>query len=77
MALRIFLPPIRGVLKGIDSADAAPNFSEHMNNMRPVSTLNNKIIICQRPALDKWGNGDQIGAAEQPVVALCVVSAVV
>lgn len=77
MALKIFLPPIRGILKGLDSGDAAPNFSEYMNNMRPVSTLNDKIIICQRPALDKWGNEDQIGAAEQPVVAMCVVSAVI
>jgi len=27
--------------------------------------------------LDKWGAGTQIGAAEQPVVAMCTVSSVV
>lgn len=77
MAMKIFLPPVRGILKGVDAGQPMDDFSEHMNNMRPKSTLNNKIIICQRPGMSKWGAGTQIGDAEQPVVAMCVVSAVV
>jgi len=30
----------------------------------------------QRPGLAKWGAGTLIGAAEQPVVAICAVSTV-
>lgn len=77
MAVVAFLPPIRGVLRGIESGQALKGFSEYMNNCRPISTLNNKILVCQRPGMDKWGNGDQIGAAEQPVVEMTLVSSVV
>lgn len=73
----IFLPPLRGILKGLDSGQPAADFSEYMNNCRPISILNDKLLISQRPSLDKWGNGDQIGSAEQPVVSMCVVSAVI
>ncbi len=45
--------------------------------MRVYDTLDNRARGGQRPGMDKWGNGDQIGAAEQPVVAICVVSSVV
>jgi len=36
-----------------------------------------KAVGGQRPGMDKWGNGDQIGAAEQPVVDMCSVTTVV
>lgn len=47
-----------------------------MSNMRPRDTLDNRMRGGQRPGLDKWGAGTQVGAAEQPVVAMCVVSSV-
>lgn len=47
-----------------------------MNNVRPVDVLERQLRLGQRPGLDKWGSGTQIGAAEQPVVAVCLVSAV-
>jgi len=48
-----------------------------MNNVRVLGTFAKQIRICQRPGLDKWGAGTQVGAAENPVVAMCTVSSVV
>jgi len=68
--------PIKGILRGNPSDKTPHEFSEYMNNVRPVDVLETKFRIGQRPGLDKWGAGTQIGAAEQPVVALCTVSTV-
>ena len=69
--------PLRGVSKGSSSDKPSRMSSEYMNNIRSIDVLEHKIRIGQRPALDKWGAGTQIGAAEQPVVAICTVSSVV
>lgn len=53
-----------------------PTTSGYMNNVRPTDVLEKRIRLGKRPALVKWGAGTQIGAAEQPVVAMCVVAAV-
>ena len=76
MAVREFDLPIRGVSKGFPSDKSDTLGSEHMNNVRAIDTLEHKIRIGQRPALDKWGAGTQIGDAENPVVAICTVSSV-
>ncbi len=47
-----------------------------MNNVRPIDTLERRLRLGQRPGLDKWGAGTQIGAAEQPVVAMVIVAVV-
>jgi hypothetical protein len=70
------LPPLKGLHRGTLHGHAPELTSEYMNNVRPVDTLENRIRIGQRPGLDKWGNGDLVGAAEQPVVAMCVVSSI-
>lgn len=70
------VPPIKGILKGLASNETPNEYSEYMSNVRPIDVLENKFRIGQRPGLDKWGNGDQIGAAENPVVAMCTVSTV-
>lgn len=69
-------PPMKGVMKGLPSHEISANYSEHMNNVRPLDNLESKIRVGQRPALDKWGAGTQIGAAENPVVAMCSVTTV-
>lgn len=64
-------------IKGFSSA--APNDKQpalttpYMNNCRPFGK-NGKIQLWQRFGLDKWGVGTQVGAAEQPVVCMVVVS---
>jgi hypothetical protein len=48
-----------------------------MNNVRPVDVLEKRVRIGQRPGQAKWGNGTQIGTAEQPIVAMCFVNSVI
>lgn len=72
-----FSPPIKGINKGLPADKPAPGSSEYMNNVRPIDISEKRVRIGQRPGLDKWGAGIQIGAAEQPVVAMCTVTSVV
>ncbi|KKK68617.1 hypothetical protein LCGC14_2942250, partial [marine sediment metagenome] len=71
------LPPIRGLFRGSLTGHAPDLTSEYMNNVRPVDVQEKRVRIGQRPGLDKWGNGTQVGAAEQPIVAMCFVSSVI
>ena len=74
MANVIFTPPIRGIHKGLPADTPAPNTSEHMNNVR-AKGFGGRILIVQRPGLDLWST-DQVGDAENPVVAMCTVASV-
>jgi len=67
-------PPIRGIHKGLPADKPAPNTSEYMSNVRAIG-VGGRILIVQRPGVRKWST-DQVGAAEQPVVAMCTVAAV-
>ncbi|KKN17995.1 hypothetical protein LCGC14_0960210 [marine sediment metagenome] len=69
--------PIQGILKGLPSNEVMKNYSEYMNNCRPQDVLEKRIRMGQRPGLEKWGAGTQIGGSEQPIVALITVSSVV
>ena len=71
------LPPVKGLFRGTLLGHAPELTSESMNNVRPIDTLEKRIRIGQRPGLDKWGNGTQVGAAEQPVVAMTFVNSVI
>lgn len=68
--------PLQGIDKGRATSDQPEATSPDMNNMRPYDTLDNRARGGQRPGLDKWGAGTQIGSAEQPVVAMVIVSSV-
>ena len=68
--------PIKGLHKGFVTEKQPPLTSFSMSNVRPYDPLSNRLRGGQRPGLVKWGNGDQIGAAENPVVAACTVSSV-
>ncbi len=69
-------PPIKGISKGLPVDKEPPTTSGYMNNVRPVDVLERQLRLGQRPGLDKWGAGTQIGDAEMPVVAFCLVAAV-
>ncbi|KKK84171.1 hypothetical protein LCGC14_2786060 [marine sediment metagenome] len=71
------LPPIKGLFRGSLTGHAPELTSEYMNNVRPVDVQEKRVRIGQRPGLDKWGNDTRIGAADQPVVAMCFVNSVV
>jgi hypothetical protein len=66
--------PIKGKHVGFPASKQPADTSRDLNNVRPYH--DGRVVGGQRPALDKWGNGTQIGAAEQPVVAICSVSSV-
>jgi len=74
--LQELLAPIKGISKGLPIDKEEVVTSGYMNNVRPTDVLEKRIRLGQRPALIKWGAGTQIGSAEQPVVAICVVAAV-
>ena len=67
--------PLKGLHTGFPTGRQPDNTSRDMGNVRPY--FDGKAVGGQRPALDKWGAGTQIGEAEQPVVAICTVSSVV
>jgi len=69
-------PPIKGVSKGLPVDKEPLTTSGYMNNVRPVDVLERQLRLGQRPGLDKWGAGTQIGDAEIPVVAMTIVAAV-
>ncbi len=71
------LPPIKGVFQGSLTGHAPELTSESMNNVRPVDVQEKRVRIGQRPGLDKWANGDQIGGSFQPVVAMTFVNSVI
>lgn len=72
----VILFPIKGIHRGGVTSLLPPLTSTGMNNVRPYDTLDNRARGGQRPGLKKWGDGDLIGAAEQPVVAMCIVTSV-
>ena len=67
--------PIRGISRIVTVEKELQQFSGYMSNVRPTDVLENRIRIGQRPGLDKWST-NQVGGAELPVVAMCVVSSV-
>lgn len=68
--------PIKGLHKGFVTEKQPPLTSFSMLNVRPYDTLSNRLRGGQRPGLAKWGGEDQVGAAENPVIAMCTVSSV-
>lgn len=66
--------PLKGLHKGFGTVTQPDGTTFNCLNVRPYDIINNRLRGGQRPGLDKWGNGDQIGGAEQPVVAMTVVS---
>ncbi len=68
--------PVKGFSEGLPVDKADQLTSGYMNNVRGTGVLAKKIKISQRPAVVKWGAGTLIGDAEQPIVAMCVVSSV-
>ena len=72
----VILFPIKGIHRGGVTSLLPPLTCADMNNMRPYDTLDKRARGGQRPGLKKWGDGDQIGDTELPVVAMCIVTSV-
>ena len=65
---------MKGLHKAFPAGVQSGGTSPDMKNVRPFA--GGRFQGGQRPGLKKWGDGDQIGAAEQPVVAMCIVASV-
>ena len=65
--------PYQGINKGMGVVDTPSTYSASMNNVRPRDVLEGRLRLGQRPGLAKWST-DQIGGAEQPVVAIISIS---
>jgi len=76
MSNKSFSLPVAGFSEGLPVDKSDPMTSGHINNVRPIDSLERRIRLGQRPGLDKWGQGTQIGTAENPVVSMCAVSTV-
>lgn len=68
--------PIKGKHVGFGTEVQPEYTTSRINNMRPYCTQGSRLRGGQRPPLDKWGAGTQIGTAENPVVAMCTVSSI-
>ena len=68
--------PFSGIDKGRAASNQSPDTSPDIKNMRPYDTLDNRARGGQRPGLDKWGNGDQIGGGAFPIVDICSVTTI-
>jgi hypothetical protein len=64
--------PDKGKHVGSASSKQPKGTSRDLNNVRPYQ--DGRLAGGQRDGLDKWGDGTQIGAAEQPVVVICSVT---
>ena len=65
--------PLNGIHKGFGTVSQPEGTTFDCLNVRAYDIIENRIRGGQRPALDKWGAGDQIGSSEQPVVAMAVI----
>jgi len=68
--------PLRGIYKEGPTVQQPEGTTFDCKNVRAYDPLDKRARGGQRPGLDKWGAGTQIGTAEQPVVALTMVQTV-
>lgn len=69
--------PLMGIDKNWANSEQPPVTSPDMKNVRPLDATETRIRGGQRPGLEKWGAGQQIGGTFNPIVAMCVVHTVV
>ncbi len=68
--------PLLGINKGMVTSRQPFATASQMNNIRLFDVLDKRARGGQRPGITGWGNEDQIGAADNPVVAMCVISSI-
>lgn len=65
--------PVKGYSAGTAFCTTNPEYTQEIYNVRVRDVLEGRIRLGQRPGMKKW-SATQIGAANQPVVAMCVVA---
>ncbi len=69
--------PLLGLNKGRTTSKQPFMTAPRMSNCRLYDVLDRRARGGQRPGLTPWGNEDLVGAANNPVVAMCVVSSII
>jgi hypothetical protein len=69
--------PVKGINKNWANSEQPPVTSPDMNNVRPYGTAEARLRGGQRPGLDKWGDGDQVAGAANPVLHILQVTLMV
>ena len=67
--------PLQGLDKGRATTEQPIQTTPESLNVRPFDTDDKRLRGGQRPGLDKWANGDQLGGG-QPVVFITSVASV-
>ena len=67
--------PYKGKSAGFAVDKTPGTYTGDIMNVRPIDVLAQRLRLGQRPGLKKWST-NQVGAAEQPVVAMVVVESV-
>jgi len=68
--------PYKGKSLGLPVSKENNQYSGYILNVRPRDVQEKRMRLGKRFGMKKWGAETQIGSAEQPVVALCSISAV-
>ena len=68
--------PLLGINKGMVTSRQPFATASQMNNIRLFDVLDKRARGGQRPGITGWGGEDQIGAADNPVVAMCIISSI-
>ena len=66
--------PLNGQNKNFGLSVQPKGTAADMNNVRPFDILKNRARGGQRPGLDKWGDGDNVGGGGNAIVAITSVS---
>lgn len=69
--------PLLGINKGRTTSQQPFMTAPRMLNARLYDVLDGRARGGQRPGLTPWGNEDLVGAANNPVVAMCIVSSTI
>jgi hypothetical protein len=65
--------PLQGIDKGRATTEQPVQTSPDMLNVRPFDSADKRLRGGQRPGLNKWANGDQLGGG-LPIVFITSVS---
>ena len=71
--MKKIVPPLAGIGRRLAHQDSKQlPMSDYMSNVRPIDTQEKRLRLGQRPGLDKWASGDNIGGG--PVVFITAVN---
>jgi hypothetical protein len=68
--------PLKGLHRGFPTVQQPDGTTFSCSNVRVFDCLDDRARGGQRPGWNKWGNGDQIGSSEQPVVAMAAIGSI-